>query len=205
MSDFRGSGRSQKEIMDDLQQGIEDVDFMAIATPCSVKSCNQHDFLPCKCQECGVVTCRSHLRDHDCSKPIISKEVPQCPLCSKFVFVKSSEDVNVVMDEHISSSCKSKLLKDHTKKNKKKKCPVKGCKQRLLFPVECASCREQYCTSHRFPDHHDCMPVSCHSQARRRSKKGSSSSSSSTPATSTINTIRNHWQRIYAQTMKQNK
>eukprot|EP00056_Hartaetosiga_gracilis_P014753 m.240974 g.240974 ORF g.240974 m.240974 type:complete len:210 (+) comp16848_c0_seq1:139-768(+) len=209
MSDFRGNGRSQEAIMSELQDSVKNVDWMAIAIPCSVKSCNQHDFLPCKCSECGAVTCQDHLQDHNCEKPVENKEVPQCPLCNKFVFVRASEDVNVVIEEHISSNCTLRLLKERTKKNRKKKCPVKGCKQRLLFPVECASCREQYCTSHRFPDSHSCTPTSCHTQARRRKQQKSHSSQSqprsSTSTSSPIDAVRRHWQSIWAQRQSKTK
>jgi len=44
------------------------LDFPNLGKHCAVKLCNQHDFLPFKCEECKIAFCQEHRLpvDHNC-------------------------------------------------------------------------------------------------------------------------------------------
>ena len=48
---------------------VHETDFLSIGTHCAIKDCNQLDFLPATCHQCGITTCQSHLHNHNCSNP----------------------------------------------------------------------------------------------------------------------------------------
>lgn len=58
-----------------------------------------------------------------------------------------------------STACDSS---NYMRVHKKKKCPVKGCREKLttLNSFDCKSCGESVCLRHRLPTDHSCTPRS---------------------------------------------
>eukprot|EP00397_Hematodinium_sp_SG-2012_P058792 GEMP01074718.1.p1 GENE.GEMP01074718.1~~GEMP01074718.1.p1 ORF type:complete len:185 (+),score=39.26 GEMP01074718.1:77-631(+) len=125
-----------------------------VGAHCSVDSCHQLDFLPFVCDLCDRPFCLDH-RTYDAHKCPRAEDcdcrVILCPLCKNSVKIVPGEDVNVTFDRHRrSSDCKLK--------EKKKKCPVAGCKEKLTLSniFDCPKCKQTVCLKHRYEDTHEC-------------------------------------------------
>lgn len=76
-----------------------------------------------------------------------------CPLCGLSVKHVEGESIHVTFDRHARGSC------DPSKHpEKKKRCPVRGCKEKLsvVNAFECKRCRVEVCLKHRHADAHFC-------------------------------------------------
>ena len=76
-----------------------------------------------------------------------------CPLCGLSVKHVEGESIHVTFDRHARGAC------DPSKHpEKKKRCPVRGCKEKLsaVNAFECKRCRVEVCLKHRHADAHFC-------------------------------------------------
>eukprot|EP00047_Mylnosiga_fluctuans_P006485 m.247166 g.247166 ORF g.247166 m.247166 type:complete len:136 (+) comp15311_c0_seq1:109-516(+) len=125
-----------------------DFDLLSIGTHCSVKSCNQLDYLPFTCPHCKAATCKEHREDHACPSAPKSDQATRCPTCQSFVRAGS------LLKAHLESGCTAHILAAH---KTAPRCSKPGCKARDLMPVTCPGCRATFCLRHRFPgDHAPC-------------------------------------------------
>lgn len=78
-----------------------------------------------------------------------------CPLCAKGVRLVPDEDPNITWESHVNTVCDPK---NYEKVTKKRKCPVVGCKEVLVFSntVNCKDCNVDHCLKHRFGPDHKC-------------------------------------------------
>ncbi|KAA8518182.1 hypothetical protein F0562_015656 [Nyssa sinensis] len=141
-------------------------EFIPMGTPafpnlgkhCSVDECKQIDFLPFTCDCCHQVFClehRSYIK-HQCPKA--NKRdvtVVICPLCAKGVRLVPDEDPNITWELHVNTDCDPS---NYEKATKKKKCPVRGCREILAFSntIRCRDCTIEHCLKHRFGPDHSC-------------------------------------------------
>lgn len=79
-----------------------------------------------------------------------------CPLCAQGVRLVPNEDPNITWDLHVNGDCDPS---NYQKATKKKRCPVPGCKEILVFSntIRCKSCTQEYCLRHRFGPDHNCL------------------------------------------------
>ncbi|EEF32757.1 arsenite inducuble RNA associated protein aip-1, putative [Ricinus communis] len=93
---------------------------------------------------------------HDCPKAD-SKDVTVviCPLCAKGVRLNPDEDPNLSWESHVNTECDPS---NYEKVTKKRKCPVRGCREVLRFSntIKCRDCTIDHCLKHRFGPDHDC-------------------------------------------------
>lgn len=132
------------------------MEFPDLGEHCSLSTCKQLDFLPFTCDACKNIFCKDHLKydEHQCAfAQNKDRRVPVCPLCNQPISVSATDSVDQKVNEHIENYCKSDLAK-HKRSNR---CKVKGCKQHMLVPVLCASCKQNYCLRHRHEDDHNCV------------------------------------------------
>jgi len=113
-----------------------------IGKHCSLKECNQLDFLPFKCNLCKKSFCLEH-KTYDSHKCPISQENNitkkiKCPLCNKKFYIKNKDDPDNIINSHIMKGCA------HVNKCKYKKCNV------TLHVISCKKCNKYYCIKHRF-------------------------------------------------------
>ena len=75
-----------------------------------------------------------------------------CPLCGLSVKHVDGESIHVTYDRHARDAC------DPSRKPEKKRCPVRGCKEKLsaVNAFECKRCRVKVCLKHRHADAHSC-------------------------------------------------
>uniref|UniRef100_A0A8B9BNV5 Zinc finger AN1-type containing 2A n=1 Tax=Anser brachyrhynchus TaxID=132585 RepID=A0A8B9BNV5_9AVES len=76
---------------------------------CAERACRRLDFLPLKCDACGEVFCKDHIRydDHKCGSAYKKNvQVPVCPLCNAPVPVQKGEIPDVVVGAHMDKDCK---------------------------------------------------------------------------------------------------
>lgn len=131
------------------------MEFPHLGEHCSLQSCNLLDFLPFTCDACSKIFCKDHLEygSHQCQKGLAKdRRVPVCPLCNQPISQASHEDANQKVNEHIENDCKSDLAK----RNTANRCNARGCKQKELIPVLCASCKRNFCLKHRHENDHAC-------------------------------------------------
>lgn len=78
-----------------------------------------------------------------------------CPLCAKGVRLKPDQDPHITWDIHVNADCDPS---NYDKVTKKRKCPVKGCKEVLVFSntIKCRDCSLDHCLKHRFGPDHSC-------------------------------------------------
>lgn len=125
---------------------------------CSVEDCKLIDFLPFTCDCCQKVFClkhRSYIK-HQCPKGDKNDvTVVICPLCAKGVRLIPEEDPNITWESHVNTECDPS---NYEKATKKKKCPVRGCREVLTFSntVKCRDCTIDHCLKHRFGPDHSC-------------------------------------------------
>jgi len=137
------------------------MEFPQLGQHCSVTTCNRLDFLPMKCDACGIVLCKDHIKydEHKCpSAHRKNVQVPVCPLCNKAVPLKHrDQSPDRVVSAHIDRDCKADPALINRRKVYSNKCSVNTCKQREAIPVKCEKCLQTYCLRHRFPDDHKCQ------------------------------------------------
>lgn len=132
--------------------------FPNLGKHCSVDDCKQIDFLPFTCDRCDQVYCLQHrsYKQHRCPHgDNQGVTVVICPLCAKGVRLKPDEDPNITWESHVNTICDPK---NYEKVTKKRKCPVVGCKEILVFSntVKCKDCSTDHCLKHRFGPDHKC-------------------------------------------------
>lgn len=93
------------------------------------------------------------LEQHSCSVDItLRNRMPQCPVCSQYVKVVADQNADHIMNEHISSGCRTYVFQEH---HTKKRCKI--CSNPNNYDVIiCKSCTHQFCLTHRHPDSHRC-------------------------------------------------
>lgn len=117
------------------------------------KECKRMDFLPTKCINCNNWYCNECFFIHKQSCKSKNKmediQLPQCPLCNKFVSYNgiNNRDPNKCIDIHIRSGCKLNVIEEN---NNKICCTIKGCKKKDILCTECKRCKKFYCIEHRF-------------------------------------------------------
>ncbi|XP_071427234.1 AN1-type zinc finger protein 2A isoform X1 [Pithys albifrons albifrons] len=124
---------------------------------CSERACKQLDFLPLKCDACGEVFCKDHIRydDHKCSSAYKKNvQVPVCPLCNAPIPVQKGEIPDVVVGAHMDQDCKYNPAQQ--RRIFTNKCLKPGCKRKEMMKVLCEECGGNFCIKHRHPLDHDC-------------------------------------------------
>lgn len=132
------------------------MEFPNLGEHCALGTCKQLDFLPFTCDSCRRIYCKEHVtyENHNCETGLRKdRKVPVCPLCNQPVSLSPSENPDQKVNEHIENDCKSDLAK----RQRSGKCSAKGCKKRELIPVQCSSCRKNFCLRHRHEADHDCI------------------------------------------------
>lgn len=125
---------------------------------CSRDDCHQLDFLPFTCNACHKVFCLEHrqYKSHNC--PNANDQdvtVIVCPVCIKAIRTVPNEDENATWERHVRTDCDPS---NYEKATKKPRCPVRGCKEILVFAnkVFCNDCKRDVCVKHRFGPDHGC-------------------------------------------------
>lgn len=114
--------------------------LIGVGQHCAV--CNTLDFLPYRCEGCGLNLCAAHraFKDHACTHPPRNDRVlPTCPLCSQAVLVPPGVDCDAAVSDHIDKGCPQQ------QKSRRHPCSARGCKQGELVPVKCPSCCQNFC------------------------------------------------------------
>lgn len=108
------------------QQANSDLD--SIGKHCSLESCNRLDFLPIKCDLCGLTFCKEHssFTGHNCPK-----------YAEKAAKSDTAECVPL------------KPLEIY-------ECSFEGCKQKEMVQVVCEMCHKNHCMKHRLQMDHKC-------------------------------------------------
>jgi len=129
------------------------MEFAELGKHCEWEGCKQLDFLPFVCQACKKTFCLEHREStsHRCTF-FVSKEIPQCPICSQIVHIKEGEDPNRKVDEHIAQGCPKEL--DNNQKYFR--CSFARCKGTEVVPMICDKCKLNFCVPHRLPQDHEC-------------------------------------------------
>ncbi|XP_040430646.1 AN1-type zinc finger protein 2A isoform X3 [Cygnus olor] len=125
---------------------------------CAERACRRLDFLPLKCDACGEVFCKDHIRydDHKCGSAYKKNvQVPVCPLCNAPVPVQKGEIPDVVVGAHMDKDCKYNPAQQK-EKIFTNKCLKPGCKRKEMMKVVCEQCNGNFCIKHRHPLDHDC-------------------------------------------------
>lgn len=98
---------------------------------------------------------RSYIK-HQCTKADKRDvTVVICPLCAKGVRLIPEQDPNITWENHVNTDCDPS---NYEKATKKKKCPVPGCREILVFSntIKCRDCLVDHCLKHRFGPDHKC-------------------------------------------------
>lgn len=110
------------------------------------------------CPNLPQVFCLEHRSygKHQCPKA--NKQdvtVVICPLCAKGVRLIPDEDPNITWESHVNTECDPS---NYEKATKKRKCPVRGCREILTFSntIKCRDCILEHCLKHRFGPDHNC-------------------------------------------------
>lgn len=132
--------------------------FPDLGKHCSLPDCKQIDFLPFTCDCCHKVFCLDHrsYNQHQCPKAERQDvTVVICPLCAKGVRLRPDENPHITWENHVNVDCDPS---NYDKVTKKRKCPVRGCKEILVFSntIKCRDCTVDHCLKHRFGPDHSC-------------------------------------------------
>lgn len=134
-------------------------------THCSHPDCHMLDFLPFKCSGCNKAFCSDHRSrtQHKCPAGVVtikegedSGEVVVCPVCAKGIRLLKGQDPNHAFEAHSRSrDCDPA---NYERVMRKRKCPVKGCRETLstVNQVRCKTCHFTTCMKHRLPFDHQC-------------------------------------------------
>ncbi|KAI8145062.1 hypothetical protein BJV82DRAFT_604748 [Fennellomyces sp. T-0311] len=130
------------------------MEFPELGKHCTFDGCSQLDFLPYTCYHCKKIFCQEHFKldDHHCpslNDPQLDVRVPTCPICESPVPGPRNEDPNIRVNRHIQSNCADT-------KRQSNLCRQRGCKAKLLVPMQCSDCGKAYCVKHRLPVDHEC-------------------------------------------------
>lgn len=133
--------------------------FPDLGKHCSDEECKLIDFLPFTCDRCDKVFCLQHrsYAKHMCPNANqMDVTVLICPLCAQGVRLVPNEDPNITWDNHVNGNCDPS---NYQKVTKKKRCPVSGCKEILVFSntIRCKECTQEHCLRHRFGPDHKCL------------------------------------------------
>jgi len=128
---------------------------VVVGAQCAVQECRQLDFLPFTCDLCSLTYCLDHrtYQKHRCPRADEQDcRVILCPICHNSIRIVPNEDINLTFERHRTSP-------DCKKKEKKARCPVAECKEKLTFSntFDCKKCGKQVCLKHRFEDLHPCI------------------------------------------------
>jgi len=125
---------------------------------CSEPTCKRLDFLPMKCDACSQIFCGDHITysTHSCTESYKKdNQVPVCPLCNLPCPVRKGQVADTVVSRHIESDCMSDPAKER-RKVYTNRCSKQGCKKKELIPVQCETCRLNFCLRHRHELDHEC-------------------------------------------------
>ncbi|CAO3608720.1 unnamed protein product [Cunninghamella echinulata] len=134
--------------------------------------------LPDVGKHCSLKDC-SQLDNHNCpikQDPNFDVRVVTCPICSKPVPGPRNEDPNDRVYRHIQNNCMDQKAPSNL-------CKLKGCKAKLLVPMNCNACGLSYCVKHRLEQDHQCEGnrKKNNNSAFKYSLSSSSSQQQSTP------------------------
>ena len=156
------------------------MEFTALDLGAHCAFCNRHDFLPFKCDDCGLWFCLEHKDGlkHECSRLYVheegkkdsensmSGETGGLPLESMSIHNNShrfafTDHNSMDADGKCQSGGSFKPYKSakKKKKKKKKKCRVRGCKCQTAVFFPCKCCGKTYCISHLQPEAHKCSSL----------------------------------------------
>ncbi|GAW81514.1 AN1-like zinc finger family protein [Plasmodium gonderi] len=127
--------------------------FSDFAKKCDLDGCRNHDFLPFKCEYCGLSFCELHrkIQEHACAnlKNADLKKVVLCKYCNGVLPDKMEE-----IEKHLIYKCTFKK-----KKNSIMICYKKDCKTVLngINNYTCKKCKKNFCLPHRYSDAHGCV------------------------------------------------
>ncbi|KAK2959415.1 putative AN1-type zinc finger protein 1 [Blattamonas nauphoetae] len=143
---------------------------------CGEPSCNQLDFLPHKCNSCGLLFCahHSHPNEHHCSytlSKIPDLRAVKCELCSQVIILEPYEDSNAALKRHSLKGCSSAKRRSGLVK-----CEYGGCSARVLVPIFCPYCNKRLCIRHHLPESHTCTQFNSSHQANTHSFPGNGNS-----------------------------
>uniref|UniRef100_T1GE66 AN1-type domain-containing protein n=1 Tax=Megaselia scalaris TaxID=36166 RepID=T1GE66_MEGSC len=130
------------------------MEFPHLGQHCSESTCNKLDFLPMKCDSCDKIFCSEHFNYDVHSCPGAHRknfQVPVCPLCGEPVPTPRGVQPDQTVGEHIDKFCKSDTKKIYTNR-----CTYKTCKKKELIPVQCGTCKMNFCLRHRHTSDHEC-------------------------------------------------
>ncbi|KAI0755046.1 hypothetical protein C8Q80DRAFT_406272 [Daedaleopsis nitida] len=164
-----------------------DVELLEVGKQCSASSCHLVDFLPFKCQHCAEPFCGEHFLPtaHACAKYDAAKHdrvAPSCPLCNTPVAVPAGQDPNIRMERHINTGCSVMTGRKANPTNPT--CARSKCGKVLFSPIQCGSCKQQFCPQHRFPKDHICAAANAASSKQSPAATAWTSVSNQTGAAS---------------------
>ena len=130
------------------------MDFVDLGAHCSVKHCNQQDFLPFLCDGCSLKFCLKHrcYKSHSCKSVPLGQRVLICPYCNKGIPFIESEEIVLTWERHTS--------KPECKKSQNFACSNNTCKKIIsdINSIICKKCNKRVCLS-RYTDQHDCKKL----------------------------------------------
>ncbi|KAI9493089.1 hypothetical protein BDB00DRAFT_383885 [Zychaea mexicana] len=163
------------------------MEFPDLGKHCTFEGCSQLDFLPYTCYQCKKIFCQEHFKldEHRCpslNDPQLDVRVPTCPICESPVPGPRNEDPNIRVNRHIQNNCAD------TKKPSNV-CRQKGCKAKLLVPMQCSDCGKAYCVKHRLPVDHECKKENRYTSVYK-SKQPAASTSPGTKSKASISGLK---------------
>lgn len=137
-----------------LKTSSLEMELPNIGKHCSLKSCNQLDFLPFKCSLCNDIFCGEHYKQdsHPCAGTKADARATVCPVCSQVIPVNRNSNPNLAVDAHIAKGCQPVT----TTKAYTNSCSVPNCKVKSLVPIKCDACLKTHCIKHRLEADHSC-------------------------------------------------
>ncbi|KAI8139732.1 hypothetical protein BJV82DRAFT_242346 [Fennellomyces sp. T-0311] len=157
---------------------------------CSLPSCKTLDFLPITCPFCQKTFCGPHglPADHDCSQwERVDRRVVQCNACQNMVMVPDGSRVEQALEQHVCRPLEPV---------QKKKCGVRGCREfeqhKIVLPVHCDACDQDFCLKHRLKMDHGCPALEVDEKEARKQaaqEKLSKTFTASKPTTGTAKKV----------------
>eukprot|EP01125_Pyxidicula_operculata_P005025 TRINITY_DN184_c0_g1_i1.p1 TRINITY_DN184_c0_g1~~TRINITY_DN184_c0_g1_i1.p1 ORF type:complete len:155 (-),score=13.32 TRINITY_DN184_c0_g1_i1:119-583(-) len=135
------------------------MEFPELGAHCNYVDCERLDFLPVKCNCCGLKFCSKHSKeeDHKCtqSEKKRDRQSVTCPVCNGEVVYTIGENPDTKVWNHIQAGCEEKLKQRIHSRG----CEHKKCKVLEIKPVVCNHCHKQFCLNHRYTSSHNCTSV----------------------------------------------
>jgi len=130
------------------------MEFDDIGGRCEQPSCLVHDYLIYRCDSCNRAFCHEHrtYESHECKVGLhmrSKQQTVECPFCSRPFVVKTPEDIDTIVSQHIDKGCPKR-------KRAFKKCSFLECSVRDPVAVLCKQCKLHYCLEHRLESDHNC-------------------------------------------------